>query len=148
VSHLSSPAIQMLQALFGMGLLSFVMFAWMSLVRLPAMRRAGLTLQDAAHTADLPARMPTAATQVADNYNHLMEAPTVYYAVVLAIVAAGISDTVYAGCAWAFLFMRIAHSLVQATFNKVAVRALLYGLSWLVLAVLIVRPLLTLALAG
>ncbi|MBS0222193.1 MAG: MAPEG family protein, partial [Proteobacteria bacterium] len=64
-----------------MGLLSLVMSAWMSVVRLPAMRQAGLELQDAAHTVDLQARLPSSARRVADNYNHLFEAPTVFYAV-------------------------------------------------------------------
>jgi hypothetical protein len=79
----------------------------------------------------------------ADNYNHLFEAPTIFYAVALAIVA-GIADPFYAACAWASLGCRIMHSLVQATINRVQLRAALYGLSWIPLAVMIVRPILTL----
>lgn len=140
--HLTPSALWILRALFGMGLLTLAMAAWMSLVRTPAMRRAGLTLQDAAHTADLASRLPSSARRVADNYNHLFEAPTLFYAVALAILLAGIADPVFAACAWAFLIFRLLHSLVQATINRVALRAPLYGLSWLVLAILIVRGLL------
>lgn len=140
---LDPSALSILHAVFGMGLLTLVMSAWMSVVRLPAMRQAGLELQDAAHTVDLQTRLPSSARRVADNYNHLFEAPTVFYAVALAIVAGGIADPVYVACAWAFFACRALHSLVQATINRVRFRLTFYVLSWLALAVMIVRPLLT-----
>jgi hypothetical protein len=131
----------MLRAIFGMGLLTFVMAAWMTAIRMPAMRRAGLNLQDAAHTRHLAERLPSSATRVADNYRHLFEAPTAFYAVALAIIHAGLADPIYAACAWLFLASRVLHSIVQATFNRVAVRAGLYTVSWALLAVMIIRPL-------
>ena len=140
---LDPSAYEILQALFGMGLLTFVMAVWMSVTRLPAMKRVGLTLADAAHTADLRPRLPSSARRISDNYNHLFEAPTVFYAVALGIILAGLADPIYAECAWAFLACRIAHSLVQATFNRVPVRLTFYVLSWIPLAVMIIRPLLT-----
>lgn len=141
MAHLNASAISILQALFGMGVLTFVMGAWMSAVRMPAMRRAGIGLQEAAHVRDMAPRLPSEARRVADNFNHLFEAPTVFYAVALAIVVAGVADPVYAGAAWAFLGLRVLHSLVQATFNRVWLRAWLYGLAWAALAVMIFRPL-------
>ena len=142
MAHLEPSALSILQAVFGMGLLSLVMMGWMSLTRVRAMQRLGIGLQEAAHTYEMRPRMPSAVRRVADNYNHLLEAPTVFYAVALAIVAGGLADPVYAACAWTYLGLRAAHSLVQATFNRVAVRATLYGLSWMVLGAMIVRPLL------
>ena len=142
--RLDASAISILQAMFGVGLLTFVMALWMSVTRLPAMKRAGLTLADAAHTADLRPRLESSARRISDNYNHLFEAPTVFYAVSLGVVAAGLADPLYAACAWAFLGFRVAHSLVQATFNRVPVRIVFYLLSWAALAVMIIRPLLTL----
>jgi hypothetical protein len=141
MGQLNASAVSILEALFSLAVLTFVMGLWMSLVRMPAMRRAGIDLQEAAHTRDLALRLPSEARRVADNFNHLFEAPTVFYAVALAIVAAGLADPLYAACAWAFLGLRVLHSLVQATFNRVAVRAWLYGLSWAALAVMILRPL-------
>lgn len=141
---MNASATSMLQALFGMGILTFAMGVWMSLLRVPAMRRAGIPLQEAAHTRDLGPRLPPGVRSVADNYNHLFEAPTLFYATALAIVVAGLADPIYTGCAWAFLACRVAHSLVQATVNRVAIRAWLYGLSWIPLAVMTVRPLLAL----
>jgi hypothetical protein len=132
----------MLRAIFGMGLLTVIMAAWMTVVRTAAMKKAGLSLQDAAHTRHLAERLPSSAMRVADNYRHLFEAPTVFYAVALAIILAGLADPVYAGCSWLFLASRVTHSIVQATFNRVAVRAALYAVSWMPLAVMVIRPLL------
>jgi hypothetical protein len=141
---IDSSSLSILRAVFGMGLLSLTMGGWMAATRLPAMRRAGLALQDAAHTRDLQARLPSAVRRVADNYNHLFEAPTLFYAIALAILVAGIADPLYAACAWAFLAFRILHSLVQATINRVVIRLVFFVLSWLALAVMIVRAVLAL----
>ena len=148
MSHLDPSSLSMLRAIFGMGLLTFVMAGWMTAVRMPAMKRAGLTLQDAAHTKALAERLPSSAVRVADNYRHLFEAPVAFYAVTLAIIVAGLADPVYAICAWGFLSARILHSITQATFNRVDVRATLYVLSWIPLAILIIRPIVTLCFAA
>jgi hypothetical protein len=139
----SVAASSMLHAIFGMGLLTLIIAVWMSVARDIAMRRGRIKLQEAAHTRDLAVRLPSWARRASDNYNHLLEAPTVFYAVALAIIVGGLADPLYAACAWAFLGCRIVHSVVQATVNTVAMRATVYGLSWIPLAVMIVRPLLT-----
>ncbi|HET6970561.1 MAG TPA: MAPEG family protein [Phenylobacterium sp.] len=145
MSNLDPSALWILRAVLGLGLWTFVMSTWMGLVRLPAMKAAGLTLQDAAHVADIKPKLASKAQRVADNYNHLFEAPTVFYAAALAIVAAGRADPVDAGLAWTFVGLRVLHSLVQATFNSVPVRLTFYLTSWFVLVALMARPLLTLA---
>lgn len=144
MSHLDSSALWILRSVFALGLWTFVMSTWMGLVRLPAMKQAGLTLQDAAHVAHITPRLPSRAQRVADNYNHLLEAPTVFYAGAVAIVAAGRADPIDAGLACTFVALRILHSLVQATFNRVPVRLTFYLSSWFVLAAMLARPLLTL----
>lgn len=108
-----------------------------------ALRRLGLVLQDAAHTADLRPRLPSSVQRVADNYNHLFEAPTVFYAAALAIVAASLADPLHV-CAWAFFGLRVLHSLVQHTINLVPLRLTFYLLSWTALAIMITRALLAL----
>lgn len=134
-----ASAHSILHAVFGMGVLTFMMFLWMSLARLPAMRRAGLTLADAAHTEDLRPRLDARGRKAGDNYNHLFEAPVAFYAVALAIVVAGLADAAYAWAAWAFVALRVAHSLVQATINRVPVRLAFYLASWTALGFMIVR---------
>lgn len=137
--ELAPAARSMLQAVFAMGVLTMLMAIWMTAARTPAMRQAGLTLKDAEHTQDLRTRMPSFARRVGDNYNHLFEAPTVFYAISLAAVMAGLADSTHVASAWTFVAARALHSLVQATINNVPTRILLYTISWLSLATMIVR---------
>jgi hypothetical protein len=141
--QLNVAASSMLYAIFGMGLLTLIMAVWTTVARSIAMRRGQIEVQEAAHTRDLDVRLPSWARRAGDNYNHLVEAPTVFYAVALAIVVGGLADPLYAACAWAFLGFRIVHSIAQATVNIVPVRATVYWLSWIALTVMITRPLLT-----
>lgn len=136
---LSNEAQSILHAILGMGVLTLVMFIWMYATRLPAFSRARLDPQEAMHPGTYHDRIPSEVRRVADNYNHLFEAPTLFYAVALAIVLLGLADPLHAACAWAYLALRGVHSVVQATVNLVAVRFGLFALSWLALAIMIVR---------
>jgi hypothetical protein len=126
-----------LQPLFAMALLNLVMWLWMYATRIPAMSKAGITAHDA--TRDRLQELPPEIVRVADNYNHLFEQPTLFYAVVISIVLLGPVDSLHVGCAWTYAVLRIAHSLVQATVNIIAIRFALFSLSWLVLAFMIIR---------
>jgi hypothetical protein len=136
---LSAEAVSIMLSVFVLAALTATMMLWMYATRLPAMRRAGLDPQAAAHTADLRGKLPDSAERVADNYNHLTEAPTVFYAVALGIVVLGAADPVHVACTWTFVGLRIAHSLVQATINLVALRFMLFTLSWVALIIIIAR---------
>ncbi len=138
-ASLSAEAASILLSVFALAALTAAMMLWMYATRLPAMKRAGLDPQAAAHTADLRGKLPASAERVADNYNHLTEAPTVFYAVALGIVVLGAADPVHVACAWTFVGLRVAHSLVQATINRVALRFLLFTLSWVALIIMIGR---------
>ncbi len=59
--------------------------------------------------------------RVSDNYNHLLEAPTVFYAITTSIILLGAATTADQMLAWAFVGLRCVHSVVQATFNLEAV---------------------------
>ncbi|MEO1921949.1 MAG: MAPEG family protein [Sphingomonadaceae bacterium] len=115
---------------------TLVMWLWMYATRLPAMSKAGIAPDDARDTGGLGGRLPPQVQWKAQNYNHLHEAPTVFYAVaiVLAIVGQGDGFNLWLGCA--YVVLRVLHSLVQATINKVAVRFGLFTLSTLVLIAL------------
>ena len=85
--------------------------------------------------------LPGEIQRVANNYNHLFEQPTLFYAVVLMIAVLDQADSLFVSCAWVFTLLRIAHSCVQATVDVVMVRFLLFLLSWLALSIMIVRAL-------
>lgn len=118
---------------------TMVMWLWMYAVRLPALTASGLKPDDARNTKALDEVLPPEAQWKAHNYNHLHEAPTLFYAVAIVLAVIGQGDGINAMIAWAYAGLRIAHSLVQATINKVALRFALYALSSLALIALILH---------
>ena len=122
---------------------SLVIWLWMYVQRIPAMQKAGIKPQDARFPGSLD-KLPDMARQAADNYNHLMEQPTIFYAAALAIQAAGHADDIGVKLAWAYVAVRVLHSLLQVTLNLVAVRFLLFVISTGVLATMVVRELMRL----
>jgi hypothetical protein len=119
---------------------SLVIWLWMYIRRIPAMAKAGVKPQDAAFPGSLDV-LPAGARQAADNYNHLMEQPTIFYAAALAIAVAGHGDDLAMKLAWAYVGLRVLHSLVQVTVNVVNLRFLLFATSTITLAVMVVREL-------
>lgn len=119
---------------------TLVMLVWMLAMRMPAMRKAGIdiTKLTGSKGSDADKILPPQAQWKAHNYNHLHEQPTLFYAVALVLALTGQGHGPALWLAWAYVLLRIAHSLVQATFNKVAVRFLFFLLSTLVLVVLTV----------
>ncbi len=118
---------------------TMVMWLWMYAVRLPALTAAGLKPDDARNVKALDEVLPPSAQWKAHNYNHLHEAPTLFYAVAIVLALIGQGDGVNTSIAWAYVGLRVAHSLVQSTINKVALRFALYALSSLALIALIVN---------
>jgi hypothetical protein len=119
---------------------TMVMWLWMYATRIPAMSAAGIDAGNlTGHTgSSLDAALPPHVQWKAHNYNHLHEAPTVFYAVALTLAVIGAGDGLNATLAWAYVGLRVVHSLVQATVNKVMVRFVVFALSSLVLIALIV----------
>ena len=110
---------------------SLVMLGWLALTRLPAMARAGVSLTTivGARGANLEGVVPDKVNWKAHNYTHLMEQPTLFYATVVILGVIGQGDGINLQLAWGYVVLRIAHSIVQATWNRVAVRFTLFSLS-------------------
>ena len=122
---------------------TFVMWIWMYATRIPAMQKANIDVTELGRTG-APLVLPPEVARVADNYNHLHEQPTIFYALALATQMIGAGDSVNVGLAWTYVVIRVAHSLVQATVNVIPLRFLLFALGSLALMVLLVRTLLML----
>ena len=118
---------------------SLVMWLWLYATRIPAMQRLKVPLDPNKPPGELAAQLPPQVRWKADNYNHLMEQPTIFYAVALALAVAGAGDGLNAWIAWAYVGLRVVHSLVQATVNVIMVRFLIFTLASIALAVLAVR---------
>lgn len=122
---------------------SLVMLVWMAATRLPAMSKATGGLGKAkpgGRGQDLEGVLDPKTNWKAHNYAHLMEQPTLFYAVslIIALLGASAGDML---AAWIYVVIRIIHSIWQATVNVVAVRFLLFAISTLALAFLTVHAL-------
>ena len=114
---------------------TLVIQIWMYATRLPAMRKAGISFKGRAGTRGgaLEGKIPDEVNWKAHNYNHLLEQPTIFYAIVVALILMGFDVHVNVYLAWAYVGFRALHSLVQATVNVVIYRFWLFILGSLCL---------------
>ncbi|HEU4967971.1 MAPEG family protein [Sphingomonas sp.] len=118
---------------------SLVMQVWLYATRIPAMRAARTPLDPNRAPGELTATLPPQVRWKADNYNHLMEQPTIFYAVALALALMDFGGGLNLMLAWAYVVLRIIHSLVQAIVNKIVVRFSVFMLASLCLVGLTVH---------
>jgi hypothetical protein len=118
---------------------TFVMWAWMYVTRLPAIRRAGMKLDPTSPRGEQMATLPAEVRWKADNYNHLFEQPTVFYPVVIIAALLPSSGSTDLALAWTYVALRVVHSMFQAMINRIEVRFVLFFVSSLVLLALVTR---------
>lgn len=117
---------------------SLFMWLWMYATRLPAMQKAKIDTFNlvGGDGASLKQVIPPKSQWPADNYNHLHEQPTIFYAIALVHALIGTGDGINLYIAWAYVALRVAHSILQATINRVIIRFSLFSLSALCLIAL------------
>jgi len=121
---------------------SLVMLLWMSATRFVAFAKVGLKMSEAepgSRYVDVEPTMPAKVNWKSHNYTHLMEQPTIFYAAVAILALAGEGAGVNASFAWAYVGIRVVHSIWQATINIIPVRIALFTLSTLCLWVLAIN---------
>ena len=114
---------------------TLVMLVWMAASRGPAMRKVGIdvTKSVGGRGQNLEGVLPDQVNWKAHNYTHLHEQPTIFYAIVLVLVAMDQSHDINVWLAWGYVGLRVLHSIVQSTVNKVKYRFPLFALSTLCL---------------
>ena len=132
---------QMLAPAAVLVLWTLIMLVWVALTRFSGMAKAGVdirTTPPGGRGVNLDGVLPDSVQWKSHNYTHLVEQPTIFYAtvVILTIMGAGALDVMLA---WAYVAIRIVHSLWQATVNKLPVRFSLFSLATACLLVLAVR---------
>lgn len=117
---------------------TLVMQMWMYATRIPALRRKGIDLKRmrGGQGRQLDGVIEDAVQWKAHNYNHLLEQPTLFYAIALTLTLAGGGRGWSLCLAWGYVGLRVLHSLVQATSNIVRWRFLVFSLASLVLLAL------------
>ena len=129
----------MLQPVIALVLWSMVMWAWLYATRLPAMMQARTKLDPTQPRDVMLGGLPPRVRWKADNYNHLMEQPTLFYTTALTLALLEQGDAVNLGLAWAYVVLRVAHSLIQALVNVIIVRFTVFMIASAVLVVLALR---------
>jgi hypothetical protein len=105
------------------------MWFWMYATRIPAIFAAKIRLDARIPKGEMLAALPPRVRWKADNYNHLFEQPTVFYAVTLSLALMGAGGGANATLAWIYFGLRVAHSLLQALWNNINARFTVFALS-------------------
>ncbi len=118
---------------------SAIMFVWMYATRIPAMIKAGVDLKNrvGGQGKDLDSILPPHVQWKAHNYNHLMEQPTLFYATIFALIVVGCDNPIALAAAWAYVALRIVHSLIQSITNRIRYRFLVFMLASIALIIMI-----------
>ncbi len=119
---------------------TLIIWAWMYATRIPAMQAANIDANNAQHPGSLDG-LPSNVRAIADNYNLLHEQPTIFYALAFYTQLAGNADGLAVTMAWAYVILRVAHSIVQNVIHTVMLRFAVFALSSLVLVAMTVRNL-------
>lgn len=136
----------MLTPILALIIWTLIIWAWMYAKRIPAMQKAKIDPQDALHPGSL-AGLPVEARVLADNYNHLHEQPTIFYALAFYSHLAGNDGAIAVMLAWGYVALRVVHSLAQIIIRKVVIRFACFLVSTLFLIALAALNLIVLAQA-
>ncbi|MCE9524023.1 MAG: MAPEG family protein [Alphaproteobacteria bacterium] len=127
-----------------LALWSMLVLVWFTVARFAAVSR--LTKEQLRALAkagtrgpDLERVLPDSANWKSHNYTHLMEQPTVFYAVVMILALAGGGNEINTALAWSYAGLRVFHSLWQSTVNTLPVRMLLFSVTSLCLIALAIN---------
>ncbi len=125
----------MLTPMLALIIWTLFMWVWMYVKRIPAIQESGMEPDEARHPGSLD-HFPSDVRAAADNYNHLHEQPTIFYALVVYSHLTGMDGGFAVALAWIYVLLRVVHSLIQITVNRVMLRFTAFALSSLVLMLL------------
>ncbi len=111
---------------------TLIVMGWMAVARRRAFAQMGITFANiprGARGVNLDGQAPDEAQWPSHNYNHLMEQPTIFYAIALTLALMGMGSGINAWLAWGYVGFRVVHSIVQCTVNIVAIRFPLFLLA-------------------
>jgi len=133
---------EILYPMLAMILLSSSILVALAVTRIPLIIKHFGNLQGAKHSDELRPRLPSRLRNITDNYNHLFEQPTLFYALIIYIYLMEHADTSHVQLAWGYVGLRGLHSVTQVTTNNVSIRAPVFVAASLCLIVMVVRELL------
>lgn len=122
---------------------TMIMLIWMAATRLPALAKLKLSSEQSrgGRGPDLEKILPPSINWKAHNYAHLVEQPTIFYAVVIMLAIMGQGTGLNLWLAWSYVALRVAHSIWQAVVNTIPIRFMLFTFSSLALVALCLHAL-------
>ena len=132
-----SDGAAMFQPMLAMFIWTFAVSLWSLGVRVAAIR--GGVLDNAYFELFRGREPPEAVVKAGNNLRNLAEFPPLFYVAATLVWLAGATDPAFVALAWAYVALRVAHSLVHLSFNKVPPRFSCYFLSNLVLLAIWLR---------
>jgi hypothetical protein len=97
--------------------LTFVVMVRMYMTRVAQMKRERIHPQAVATSAQAAQKLTDSGA--ADNFRNLSELPVLFYFGVAVALALGVHDAGLLGLAWVFVALRVVHSVIQCSYNKV-----------------------------
>lgn len=85
------------------------------------------------------ARVPPEVGILNRNYMNLLELPMLFYVGSLMILVTGQTDKTYLWLAWAYVALRLVHSAIHLTYNRVLHRLFAFAASNAVLVIMWIR---------
>ncbi len=80
--------------------------------------------------------LPAPARFAAENYNHQFEAPVLFYVLCIGAMIAGLASDMSVALAWVFVGLRVIHTAIHVTYNRVMHRFTVFVISSIVLIAL------------
>jgi hypothetical protein len=118
------PSMAVFYPAFALVALTFLVWCRMYVVRIRQMRRERIHPQAVATSVQASAKLTD--SRAADNFRNLFELPVLFYMALVVAALAGLATSAVLVLAWLFVALRIAHSGIQCTYNKVMHRFMVY----------------------
>jgi hypothetical protein len=115
-------------------LLTFAVGLRLLATRVGEMRRRRIHPQSVANSVQMASKLED--LRAADNFRNLFEVPVLFFALCAMALATGLLPGWLQTGAWLFVAARVAHSLIQCSYNKVMHRFAAFLASFLLVTVL------------
>ncbi len=136
---MTMPSVDLALPMLGMMILTLLVWVSMFIQRVSFARSNNIDIEDFKTPADVQALMPGDESAASNNFKNLFELPVIFYSICIYLIVTLQVDSLYMNCAWAFLVLRVLHSFVHCSYNRVAHRFALYILSGIALWIMVVR---------
>lgn len=129
----------LLGPLVGLNAWTFAMEGLLYKRRIPALTKYDIVFDPATVKKQKAEKLPPFVNWAADNFNNLLEQPTQFYGVMLALSIMGVKDKLTVRGAWAYVGLRVIHSLIHVSTNSLNLRFSVFASSSAVLLGLTAR---------